>query len=190
MIEAKKQLRKQYLALRRALPLDSVAAWSDQINDLIVASDAFQHARVIMGYLAVAGEPNIDRTLQTALNMGKQVCVPVFTDQKGIMKAACLQELSGLPVGEYGIRVLPRDAAAIDPAEIDLVLTPGLLFTAAGARLGLGGGYYDRFLPSAAKALRMGVLFERFLLPELPVEAHDALVSCLVTEKRMVLCRN
>ena len=189
MIEAKKKLRKQYLALRRSLPPEQVAAWSEQLNDLIIASEVFQHAGVIMGYLAFDGEPNIDRALQTALRQGKQVCVPAFTAQKGIMRAASLQDVADLPVGEFGIRAVPQEAVSVAPATIDLLLTPGLLFTTDGARLGLGGGYYDRFLPAATRAVRLGVLFECFLLPELPLEPHDARVSALVTESRLMTCR-
>ena len=72
-MNGKKEYRAHYLAVRRALPPEHIAAWSRQISTLILKDPLFAKAGVIMGYLAMAGEPNIDEVLKAALKMGKIV---------------------------------------------------------------------------------------------------------------------
>ena len=75
----------------------------------------------------------------------------------------------------------------MDPAEIDLVLVPGLAFDAAGGRLGRGGGFYDRFLATLGPAAaRVGVAFDAQILPEVPTDGLDARMSCVVTDARVM----
>ena len=66
----------------------------------------------------------------------------------------------------------------------DLVLVPGLAFTAEGERLGRGGGFYDRLLSSPGfRAFKVGVCFDRQMRETLPMEPHDQRVHRVVTEK-------
>ena len=62
------------------------------------------------------------------------------------------------------------------------MLVPAIALDRHGARLGYGGGFYDRFLAVSA-AVPVGVVFEALLLPRLPREAHDRLVAHIVTER-------
>jgi len=74
-------------------------------------------------------------------------------------------------------------ARLVPPAEIDLILIPGLAFTRDGQRLGRGGGHYDRYLASLpARAMKLGVCFQCQLVESLPVEAHDQRLHAIVTE--------
>jgi 5-formyltetrahydrofolate cyclo-ligase len=60
---------------------------------------------------------------------------------------------------------------------------PGVLFARNGARLGRGGGHYDRLLARAAPgALRIGICYADRLRDALPVDPHDAFVDIIVTE--------
>jgi 5-formyltetrahydrofolate cyclo-ligase len=77
--------------------------------------------------------------------------------------------------------VVPEDDP--DPISVDLVVVPGLAFTAAGDRLGQGGGWYDRFLPGLRPdALRIGVGFVEQLVDELPHEPHDVAMHRVITD--------
>ena len=55
-----------------------------------------------------------------------------------------------------------------------------------GERLGLGGGYYDRFLERCPQAVRMALAFSFQLVEELPVESHDITVDWIITEQEYI----
>jgi 5-formyltetrahydrofolate cyclo-ligase len=78
----------------------------------------------------------------------------------------------------------------VSPEDIDLVIVPGAAFTPAGARLGLGGGYYDRYLPKLTRARRVALIFDGQVVDQVPVEEHDQFVDELVTEQRSIVCQH
>ena len=81
------------------------------------------------------------------------------------------------PVKRGEIYEVPRGEAA------DAWICPGLAFTAAGDRVGFGGGWYDRFLAAAKpSAKKYGVAYRFQLFDELPREAHDILLDEVITE--------
>jgi 5-formyltetrahydrofolate cyclo-ligase len=60
-------------------------------------------------------------------------------------------------------------------------------FDETGARLGYGGGYFDRLLPMLrADCARIGVAFDEQVLSEIPAEEHDAHVDVVVTPTRVL----
>ncbi len=77
--------------------------------------------------------------------------------------------------------VVPEDEP--DPVAVDLVIVPGVAFTASGHRLGQGGGWYDRFLPGLRPGVqRIGVCFRECLVDEIPTEAHDITMDVVITD--------
>ena len=68
--------------------------------------------------------------------------------------------------------------------QIDLLLVPGLAFTAEGARLGMGGGYYDRVLSHQDfSGISVGLCFSTFVLPSIPIDPWDQTVDWIATER-------
>ena len=66
---------------------------------------------------------------------------------------------------------------------LDVVVVPGLAFTADGRRLGQGGGHYDRFLPRLrAGCVTIGAAFAEQLVDDLPTEPHDVRLDLVVTD--------
>jgi 5-formyltetrahydrofolate cyclo-ligase len=77
--------------------------------------------------------------------------------------------------------VVPEDQP--DPTSVDVVIVPGVAFTPDGARLGQGGGWYDRFLTAVRPdCTTIGVGFDAQVVHDLPTEPHDIRLDCIVTE--------
>lgn len=97
------------------------------------------------------------------------------------------REVSGiqnLRRGALGVWEPLAEMPRVPSESLTVILVPGLAFDAqTGARLGRGGGFYDRFLArDGVRARRIGVAMELQVLPSIPQELHDARVDELVTE--------
>ena len=80
-------------------------------------------------------------------------------------------------------RLVAVPEADIEPSWPDVVIVPGLAFTAAGDRLGQGGGWYDRFLSGVrADCTSIGVCFAEQVLDTIPVLSHDVVMDHVVTD--------
>ena len=80
----------------------------------------------------------------------------------------------------------PARSEEVDPAELDLVLCPCTAYDGEGHRLGMGGGYYDRFLPRCVNAVTAAVAFEKQRAGHVPMDGYDRGVDMVITEQSMV----
>ena len=177
----KEELRKVLKGRRRQLTADQVTQSSAQVVQHILACDAYRKAQHIMGYLAFSNELNIDAFLRQALAEGKQVYVPQIISPTE-MRPVRLKKLEQLVLDRYGIRSVAEPVEVIDPKELDFILIPGLAYDRHGCRMGMGAGYYDRFLPQVTQAFWLGVAYEALLQTSLPQDDYDVPVPQIVTE--------
>lgn len=88
-----------------------------------------------------------------------------------------------LRAGAFGIAEPDVDAEPCEPSEIDLIVVPGTAFTQAGARMGRGRGYYDKYLSQPGfRGVKVGVCYAHQLVGELPVEPHDVFMDYVITD--------
>lgn len=182
--EDKSRLRNGLRAQRTALGKDRQQADAQQVRARIGELAAYRQACVVMAYVAIRGELSLDGVLKDVLSSGRMLVLP-RCEEKGILSACIVPDLSALGRGAYGIFAPSSGAATVSPEQIDLILTPGVAFDRMGHRIGQGGGYYDRFLP-ATRALRVGVCHDFALLDEIPFEPHDARMDVIVTPSRTI----
>jgi 5-formyltetrahydrofolate cyclo-ligase len=89
---------------------------------------------------------------------------------------------SDLAVGPFGMLQPDPMAETLVP---DVLLVPLVGFTDTCARLGQGGGHYDRWLAEHRPALAIGLAWDAQLMAALPVEPHDVPLDAVVTPTRM-----
>lgn len=105
------------------------------------------------------------------------------------MTVAEITSLDDLVVGKYGLKMpAPEKSKDISPASLNLVVVSAVAFDRAGNRLGLGAGYYDRFLPEAGNSVLIGLAWECQLTDTLPNEPHDVRMQYLLTENSLIIC--
>jgi 5-formyltetrahydrofolate cyclo-ligase len=146
-----------------------------------------------MFYVHMRSEVRTAEFLSTALGEGKGIVVPwCLDDDLGLF---LLESMDELAVGTYGIlepRVELRAAGRrrVDPAELDLVMVPGVAFDRRGGRLGHGRGYYDRLLAQVRPDTALvGLAFECQMFPAIPAGPHDVFMDKVITEKTIYLGR-
>ena len=181
----KSALRKRLRhLLNEEITLEQRHAKSLAATSLLTATPEFTAARVVMLYLATQHELDTATLALRCWQQGKLVAVPkVSWDQRRMMptEISSLSDEHMTIVGP-GIRE-PRSGNPIPLAMIDLVIVPGLGFTASGQRIGRGMGFYDRFLNQREfLGVSCGLAFEEQVVPALPVQEHDASVGMLVTD--------
>lgn len=89
---------------------------------------------------------------------------------------------------DFGFEILgpPLESPEIIPG---VILIPGLAFTERGERLGRGKGFYDKYL-SHYHGIKIGICFSEQLEEMLPTEKHDVTLDYIVTDKKIINCRD
>ncbi|OPX90439.1 MAG: 5-formyltetrahydrofolate cyclo-ligase family protein [Pelotomaculum sp. PtaB.Bin104] len=186
---SKEALRKKVLQERMALSPEEVARKSDPIMEKIIKMKEFSQASTVMVYLDFRNEVQTGALVQQVLADGKRLVVPRTEVTQHQLLPCVLKNYPGdLQPGAWGILEPKADCVRpVKPAEINLIIVPGVAFDLCGNRLGYGGGYYDRFLlQTGPDALFIAPAFELQILPQVFPGEHDVPVHYLVTEKRLV----
>lgn len=68
----------------------------------------------------------------------------------------------------------------IESTELDILVIPGVAFTADGKRLGYGGGYYDRYIPRCPQAKLVALAFAEQMADDIPTEEHDCVIPLIL----------
>jgi 5-formyltetrahydrofolate cyclo-ligase len=116
---------------------------------------------------------------------GRHLALPRFTARGDTMRFHAWRdpfEDTDLELGPYGHLQPAGEAQPVTP---DLVIVPLLAFTADGARLGQGGGHYDRWLAENPVVPAVGLAWDCQLVDGLPLEPHDRLLRAVVTPTRL-----
>ena len=182
--EEKQAQRTSGKAARRALSPEQRAAANAALCARLWQLDAVQNAQTILLYAAFGGEVGLAGFAAEAARRGKVLAYPVCGENCSL--TAAVPGPDGWETGLYGIRtpVLER-SVLLEPEQLDLVLVPCTAFDAVCRRVGMGKGYYDRYLPRCRNAVALGVAFEAQRVPEAAADEQDRRLDGFVTERKV-----
>lgn len=179
----KKILRKEFISRRKNLSAVERENLSKIITEKFLATEIFKKSQIIMAYLSMPDELQLNSLIEKSFALNKKICVPVIIG-RGIMRASLIKSFSDLEVGEYNILTVKKNLQEfIEPNQINCVIVPGAAFDKNCNRLGMGGGYYDRFL-KLTHAKKIALAFDFQVTEKLPAENFDVAVDEIITERR------
>ena len=193
----KTELRRVVIARRNAIGLNARAAKSAAICarlvELLDRPDATGHAlstepRTVAVYAAMGSEADPAAFAAAAAKRGRRVAYPCMlsaTDaaacgQRMCMRAVAAGDAAAAPFIAHPTRAfaatdIDSNRFPIVPAEaLNMIVVPLVAFDRTGARLGYGGGCYDRYLPTLSPACQIiGIAFDEQRVDRVPTDAHD-----------------
>ena len=132
-------------------------------------------------YHPVGSEFDTGPLVQYLRKQLQQLVLPVVVEEGAALAFRLWRANDQLEVGAYDIMVPPDRGLSIVP---EIIIIPLLAFDDTGARLGYGGGYYDRTLASLRanhSISAIGLAYDFQQVDGLPVEAHDQPLDSILT---------
>lgn len=169
-------LRRVVRTAVKEMPEEEKRLSSQNICRSVKAHLAVCGARVVALFSSLPDEPSIAPLIE---ELSKNILVVLPRVEGDIMQFYCYNNGSVSP-GSFGI-MEPEGTELIEPWEIDAMVVPGVAFTADGARMGRGKGFYDKYLSQEGfRALKIGVCYPVQLVESLPVEEHDVRMDVVI----------
>ncbi len=187
----KAKLRRAVIARRDAIDLDVRAAKSAvicaRLVELLGRLDAAAPHTVAV-YAAMGSEVDPAAFAATAAKRSWRVTYPCMLSaidaaacgQRMCMRAVAADDASAAPFVTHPTRTfaaadIGSNRFPIVPAEaLDMIIVPLVAFDQTGARLGYGGGCYDRYLPTLSATCQIiGIAFDEQRVGHVPTDAHD-----------------
>lgn len=178
---AKQALRAQARARRSRRPEaareEMALQWVNTVMDFLGDAD------VVAAYVSVNSEPPTHLIHDAIVGAGKKLLLPKLgpglSRQWGwYRKASDLEVLApGRPPEPVGPSI---DSSILQ--EVDAMIIPALLIGPGGARLGQGGGWYDRVLKQVGSHTRVGAMVfpDEYVDDELPQDSMDRTVQYVI----------
>ncbi len=188
IIEEKAALRARVLALRQSLP-ETVKANADAaLCAAIAARTEFAQADMLFLFFPVRGEADLLPLAHLARERGIITAYP-RCEGKNLQFFPVLSEKELLP-DAFGVPAPKKSGSPITPTAKTLCVLPGLAADRRGARLGYGGGFYDRFL-ATFEGKTIFPVYDALVFDQLPTEPTDRFADVILTEKgACYLCQN
>ena len=184
------KLRKSKIQARNNLTSAQRDAFSKQIVERILLSEHYQKAQNIMIYRAVKGEVDLRALEAAAKKDGKALYYPLCISKTEMIALSPKEQLpegqTAWKKGAFGIMEPVREnSIEIAPEELDIIICPCTVFDEYGGRMGMGAGYYDRYLTKCTKAYVTAVAFEVQKTEQVPMEEWDVRMDMVFTEKNV-----
>ena len=184
--------RRSLKALRRAIPPAERRRAARRLAAHVAHAFHLHPGKRIALYAPLPSEMDTAPLARLARQRGCRIFLPRITDRRR-NRMQFIEAVGPMRANHLGI-LEPVRIRAVPARFLNLVFLPLVGFDAAGNRLGMGAGYYDRAfafrrLRSSWRQPRLvGVGYSLQQLPHIAGEPHDVPLDHVVTEKGVITC--
>lgn len=171
---------------------DSIAAKDikdEKIMARLLELPEFKAALTILFYASFKSEVETITLIKHCVSTGRKTVLPKVNDNKTDLLLYEIKDIAEIAPGYYGIPEPPAmPDRKMDVQNIDLIIVPGVAFDEKCNRLGYGKGFYDKLL-KFKKSPAVALSYEEQIVPSLPSGPHDIKVDKIITDRRIIDCR-
>ncbi|MDU2773805.1 MAG: 5-formyltetrahydrofolate cyclo-ligase [Klebsiella grimontii] len=184
----RQQIRQQIRLRRRALTPEQQTQFALLAADRMMAYPPVLLAHTVAVFLSFDGELDTRPLIDQLWRAGKRVYLPVLHPfSPGNLLFLHYHPSSDLVVNRLKIREPKLDVRDVLPlSQLDVLVTPLVAFDAAGQRLGMGGGFYDRTLQNwrQHRLQPVGYAHDCQQVDALPTERWDIPLPAVITPSK------
>jgi 5-formyltetrahydrofolate cyclo-ligase len=179
----RKSERERLIRERQAITSEQRHKWDEQIGRVLCQFLAELRGAVLSIYWPFRGEPDLRFLLPELRAKYVTIALPVVVEKGRPLQFREWKEGDRLERGVWNIPI-PAEGKVVRP---EIVLAPVVGFDRAAYRLGYGGGFFDRTLPTLGQSARaLGVGYSQTEVPTVHPQPYDIPMSAIVTESGII----
>lgn len=184
----KTELRQALRTARQAVPAILRESHDRLIHSHLTDSGWLNGIRSVAGFWPHDGEPDLRALLGDLQAAGVEVALPVIRDTTDELEFHGWHAGEPLQRGRFGIPA-PEPMRLFGGAGLDLVLVPLVGWDQTGARLGMGAGYYDRWISRLGpkRPRLLGIAYRCQCVPQIPVSDRDQPLDAILCEDGLII---
>ena len=177
----KKEVRDTIRSMRREVESEDASYAKDLLAELFfeIPDDRLEDLKgACVGlYMPFDGELDVTGLAGELLSRGASLAFPSVEGDRIVFRSADIGSKDQFCRGAY-IILEPR--SDLMPAEPDIIIVPGVAYNDEGIRLGMGGGFYDKYYKDHPDALYIGVCYAFQVVSDLPFDEDDMACDILI----------
>ncbi|RVE51390.1 hypothetical protein evm_003945 [Chilo suppressalis] len=182
---AKALLREQIATRIAALSNEEKKRQSKIVFDKLINHPYYKASNRISLFMSTDQEIDTAPIIEHIRAKGAAAFVPQYAG--GVMKMLRLEsgDEQAMPLTRHGIQQHSKSQQREDALEnggLDLIISPGVVFSKSGDRLGHGGGYYDKFITKLRTDFNpppkvVAIAFDVQVVNNVPMDPQDQKVD-------------
>jgi 5,10-methenyltetrahydrofolate synthetase len=185
----KKTLRSEYKKIRAGLGAEHRATAAHTITERVLELEEVKQADNVLVFVSTGTEVATEELTDRLLAAGKRVAVPKTMDTPSDMLFFYINGREELQLGKYNIYEPQYNSDKLCKTNSStVIIVPGLAFDHSLARLGYGGGYYDKYMSLNEYKAAVGVCYDEQLMDEecIKCDSNDIRLDIIVSDKRVI----
>ena len=186
-------LRNKILDRRRGMSESETAQLSSkvcrhfiEVSDRVLGQDYWAAKKVGLyrtQHSVIPGEVDPSSLEKILMSQKGVLSFPrIINRESKAMEFAQASQDSNWTLGPYGLHEPAESQQATLPQDLDVIFVPGVAYGRSGERIGMGVGFYDRYLQNVKKALRISLAFDFQIYDQLEQNPWDQRVHWIIGE--------